>query len=104
MNTSSVTGPAAYSGPWLTDSVNQFFSAIPWEGTLAPTLANSLENGVDSSESPMRLKVSDFFGAIPWDGKPVIAAPIAPLTVMADEDKSSGSNEAMTLDGFFDLF
>jgi len=104
MNAPSHAGPAAYSGPWLTESVTQFFSAISWDGKLAPTLADPLGGSMGSGESPMRLKVSDFFGSIPWDGKPVIAAPIAPLTVAADAEQSASGDEAMTLDGFFDLF
>ncbi|MGJ3251309.1 MAG: hypothetical protein ACFE0J_09295 [Elainellaceae cyanobacterium] len=88
--------------PWLTSSVQTFFSGFNWDNLpIQPVELSTPLAGTNSQKLTPSLtaSVSQFFDLIPWEGARVIAAPAqteVPLVSFEADD--------FTLDDFSGLF
>ncbi|HHP7246218.1 MAG TPA: hypothetical protein ACFE0H_16190 [Elainellaceae cyanobacterium] len=83
---------ATESQPWLTSSVQTFFSVFNWDNVpIQPVELSTSLAATNSQKAPpsMIASVSQFFDLIPWEGTRVIAAPaqieVPLLSVEADD-------------------
>ncbi len=87
-----------------TQSVQQFFGQISWEGVkAAPQWAVPTEAGMEVVPQPLskQMSVAQFFSHFLWEGTPTIGAP--GMAIAPQEDPAPAA-EAFTLDDFSSLF
>lgn len=93
-------GSAPHTTPWLTQSVQQFFSSVNWDDN-PPELQELKQTGAQgvNTELSMTLTVSQFFSAVNWDG-----AAIASIPESQDLVEPIAPANDFTLDDFSNLF
>ena len=86
------------SGPWLRESVQQFFGDFNWENN-PPEVQQVKLASLQASAAPLSLMltVSQFFAAFNWDGA-AIAAAASPAELAAE------AAVEVTIDDFFSQF
>jgi len=83
--------------PWLSESVQDFFSNLNWLGT-----PSRVQNGHPTpSKMNLTLSVADFFQNIDWEGVPQVGV----MPVISASSASDNSKELdVTIDDLMGLF
>jgi hypothetical protein len=97
----STNGVKPHSQPWLTLSVQKFFSAINWDDN-PPELQEMKLTASQTEGAPLSLilTVHQFFSSVNWEGAAIASVPTVPEAPAS----SAPSVDKFTLDDFSDLF
>jgi hypothetical protein len=85
---------------WMTDSVQDFFTAFNWEDH-SPEVQELKRSGLEAIDNKpfwLTLSVSQFLSTIDWDGSTIAATPN-----LEAPPQATGA-DSLTLDDFSDLF